>query len=87
MMAHVFKVGDRVTAFKSIGDTEVKLYGHGKYLGDFFNEQIQANNPKIELDSGDIIWGCECWWMEEITQDTLEKDCIKGNKVLTIVPV
>lgn len=19
-------------------------------------------NPKIALDNGDIVWGCECWW-------------------------
>ena len=22
-------------------------------------------NPKIRLDNGDIIWGCECWWAPE----------------------
>jgi len=21
-------------------------------------------NPKIQLDSGAIVWGCECWWAE-----------------------
>jgi len=19
-------------------------------------------NPKIVLDSGEVVWGCECWW-------------------------
>lgn len=22
-------------------------------------------NPRIKLDNGDIIWGCECWWDKE----------------------
>ncbi len=22
-------------------------------------------NPKILLDSGDVVWGCECWWGPE----------------------
>lgn len=22
-------------------------------------------NPRITLDSGDIVWGCECWWGPE----------------------
>lgn len=21
-----------------------------------------SRNPRIRLDSGDILWGCECWW-------------------------
>jgi hypothetical protein len=27
--------------------------------------KIQSKNPKIELDSGETIWGCECWWGPE----------------------
>lgn len=22
-------------------------------------------NPRIKLDSGKIVWGCECWWSDE----------------------
>ena len=22
-------------------------------------------NPRIRLDSGSIVWGCECWWGSE----------------------
>ena len=22
-------------------------------------------NPKIVLDSGQVVWGCECWWGSE----------------------
>lgn len=22
-------------------------------------------NPRITLDSGEIVWGCECWWGDE----------------------
>jgi len=22
-------------------------------------------NPRIRLDSGKVVWGCECWWMDE----------------------
>lgn len=24
-----------------------------------------ARNPKIVLDNGDVVWGCECWWGPE----------------------
>lgn len=24
-----------------------------------------ANNPKIELDNGDVVWGYQCWWGPE----------------------
>lgn len=22
-------------------------------------------NPKITLDDGKVIWGCECWWWQQ----------------------
>jgi hypothetical protein len=24
-----------------------------------------ARNPRIKLDSGDVVWGCQCWWGPE----------------------
>lgn len=24
-----------------------------------------ASNPRIRLDSGDVVWGCQCWWGPE----------------------
>lgn len=26
---------------------------------------VGKSNPKIVLDSGEVIWGCECWWGNE----------------------
>lgn len=28
----------------------------------------ESANPRIRLDSGEIVWGCECWWgpIEEV---------------------
>jgi len=28
-------------------------------------ETGQSPNPRIRLDSGEIVWGCECWWGPE----------------------
>lgn len=31
-------------------------------------ERVKAEgnvNPKIELDNGKVVWGCECWWDNE----------------------
>ncbi len=25
----------------------------------------RPTNPKIQLDSGDVVWGAECWWGPE----------------------
>ena len=25
----------------------------------------KQTNPKIILDSGETVWGCQCWWGEE----------------------
>jgi hypothetical protein len=62
------KVGDRVGAILGGKDGVVKFLGWGVYVGDEvppadvggFN--FGQSNPKITLDNGDTVWGCECWW-------------------------
>lgn len=69
----------RVLAIHTINNDQkfATVFGRGKMLGSFYPDTAvghlahevraegpDARNPKIELDNGDIIWGCECWWME-----------------------
>jgi hypothetical protein len=71
-------VGQRVLAIHTINNDHqfVQKFGYGTFLGMFYPYQAlgatadavraegdDALNPKIELDTGEIIWGCECWWM------------------------
>lgn len=69
----------RVVALMSVTAEEVKIFGHGVYLGDFtpteeeaklhpnleFVRMVGAENPKIQLDDGNIVWGAECYWGPE----------------------
>lgn len=65
--------GTRVGAVHSADATTVKLYGFGIYEGEEIppkevNEllsEIGISNPKIRLDNGNIVWGCQCWWGSE----------------------
>jgi len=34
-------------------------------------------NPLIRVDSGDYIWGNECWWTSEIGRDELPLDLMQ----------
>lgn len=36
----------------------------GTYIGNYPYKDDPENpvTPKIILDSGDVIWGIECWW-------------------------
>ncbi len=62
------KVGTRVTAILDARDGVVRSFGDGVYAGDFplppeaggFN--FGQVNPRIDLDSGKTVWGCESWW-------------------------
>lgn len=29
------------------------------------NPAVRPSNPKIILDDGEVVWGCECWWGPE----------------------
>lgn len=71
------QVGDRVGAiFYRDRSGLVHFFGFGVYEGDFVPEEAvgetadvlrleRRTNPKITLDSGQIVWGCECWWGPE----------------------
>lgn len=68
----------RVGAILSSDKEEVRLLGWGEYVGDeippadtdpdSFLQMLHDNgipNPKIVLDNGSVVWGCQCWWDPE----------------------
>ena len=46
-----------------LGEYEEKVYAVG----------LNRMTPKITLDDGDIIYGCECWWEEYQEDKSLEQ--------------
>jgi len=38
-------------------------------------------NPRLDLDGGGTVWGCECWWMPEV-----EFDKFAGSRTVVLVP-
>jgi len=84
------KIGERVGAVSSADETTVYLFGYGVYegeeippkevimLGRRYIDLCPGNtNPKIKLDDGKVVYGCECWWGSE---DAVKK-AIAGRKV------
>ncbi len=67
------KVGDRIGAVLSSKNDVVKFLGYGTYQGDhvpppevkMWGEPLTHPNPKLVLDNGDEVYGCECWWGSE----------------------
>jgi hypothetical protein len=71
------KPGTRVGAILGGADGKVDFLGYGTYKGDEVPSntgpksmtgmlaEVGCPNPKIELDNGDVVWGCECWWGPE----------------------
>lgn len=66
-------IGTRVGAILSGKNGVVEFLGYGTYVGDHVPEEAigpmadvlreaGVTNPKIELDSGKVVYGCECWW-------------------------
>lgn len=63
--------GTRVYAFMSYTDEKISFLGEGTYVGDEIpDDEAQGlssllegrTNPKIVLDDGQVVWGCECYW-------------------------
>jgi len=88
------KIGDRVGAIcgKLPGD-KLGFFGYGVYEGDVvpppgvgmftvdFNE-LNIPNPKITLDNGKTVWGCECHWGSE---DKIKSDIERWGLEVVIV--
>jgi hypothetical protein len=80
----IYEPGIRVGAILgSKGKEIVEFLGYGTYVGDEAPEGAVGNvaeltgglfpNPKIELDNGKVVWGCECWWgPEDVIKEKLE---------------
>lgn len=60
-----YQVGDRVGAISHEEEGVSYLFGYGVYEGDKLHPGLGFNNPCIKLDSGALVWGCECWWGPE----------------------
>lgn len=81
------EAGMRVLAVRDATATEVNIYGYGKYVGDEPCPIFDGiPNPKIVLDSGEVVWGCECWWgAAEAAEQKLQIQT--GGRKVNTVPV
>jgi hypothetical protein len=88
-----YEIGSRVGAIKSADQAEVRFFGYGTYQGEEIPDEgvggfgsiireAGHKNPKILLDSGDTVWGCECWWGSE----QKIKDSIGARKIVIVKP-
>jgi hypothetical protein len=76
------KVGERAGAIQSLDSTAgiVNLYGYGVYEGYLplpkrFDGLSGVENPCILLDSGERVYGMECWWAEEARIKEMVEKC------------
>ena len=82
------KPGTRVCAILKMDNETVLLFGYGTYTGDEvppkeaigFNIGIPC--PKIALDNGKTVYGCECWWS---TQERVEN--MIGARTIVMVDI
>jgi len=62
------KVGDKVIAMSHAENGVIYIFGVGIYAGQFVPPpdigglNLGLPNPRIDLDDGKTVWGCECWW-------------------------
>ena|SRR5882672_10575087 len=86
-------VGDRVGAILGSEAGVVSFLGFGVYAGREVPTatgsnsmtsdlaELKFSNPKILLDNGDVVWGCECWWGPE---DKIRAEIAKYDRVETV---
>jgi len=89
-------IGDRVGAIRNMDDETAWVFGYGVYDGEEvppedekgergmidFVHAANVTNPKLLMDDGTIIWGCECWWGPE----KLARETISDRKIVIVKP-
>jgi len=80
------------TPFGSVSEIRVGMCEHFGYSAgtpvEQWGEEHQkmfkraTTNPRIKLDSGSVVWGCQCWWASE---EDVKKSV--GDRKVEIVPV
>lgn len=81
------EVGSRIGAIQKADEDAVWFYGYGVYVGNEippsgFSHDLGLKNPKLKLDSGNVVWGYMCWWGPE----EKVKELIGDRKVIIIEP-
>ena len=82
----------RVLAISHCEGNTCWIYGYGEYVGDFIPKEAvgfmaelgrehKRPNPKIVLENGKVVYGCECWWGDA---EKAEKEIIKGRKIIVV---
>ena len=82
-------VGTRVWAIQSSDDEIVNAFGWGTFAGfhnppfEPYNEMPEFLNPRIDLDNGKVVWGCQCWWGEMLQPF---EEYLDGRQLIMIDP-
>jgi len=75
-MTTTMQVNERIGAILSTGENVVTFLGYGVYVGDSIPDdavggmaemarELGTKNPRLEMDDGSVVYGCECWWGPE----------------------
>ena len=76
----------------------VEFAGYGVYKGDevppkgieFMGmdlHEMNHTNPRIDLDNGHTVWGCQCWWgSEKAIEDKMKAYLLNGYELSTVDP-
>ena len=85
-------LGERVGAVRNDEGNKVYMFGFGTYEGEEVPPEgvvgafgvslrkLGRKNPKIKLDNGNFVWGCQCWWGKE---DTVRK-MFEGKELIFV---
>ena len=55
-------IGARVLIIEDCREGGIVTGQTGIYEGEFRVEGLSFPNPRIRLQDGSVVWGCECWW-------------------------
>ncbi|RJQ25726.1 hypothetical protein C4577_05010 [Candidatus Parcubacteria bacterium] len=61
-------------------DIKMKFLGYGILLFDYDSEDEDTPMPEIKLENGEILLGCECWWIPSEEAEKIKKKVLGAYK-------
>ena len=67
-------IGERVLIVKDCRSGGIATGQTGIYEGRHPRPESGWENPRIRLQDGSVIWGCECWWTSVRSAGPLDQE-------------
>ena len=77
-----YTIGNKVVIVKDCREEEMATGQIGILEAGTYMPSLAWPNPRIRLQDGSVIWGCECWWASVENAPQMQENLEKQKALL-----